>query len=85
MSSMDKCFVSGMEVLTKIKEQTHNAPKMKKVLDMPTMPSRIGNIKVTRKLVHHRQRTVRPIQVERILVGNISEIISQVAGETQDC
>ena len=85
MSSMDRCFVSGIVVLTNIKEQIHNAPKIKKVLEIPTIPSRIGNTKVTRKLVHHKQSTVRPIQVERILVGKISEIISQVAGETHDC
>ena len=81
---MDKCFVSGMEVLTKISEQMHSAPKMKKVLEMPTMPSSIGKTKVTIKFVHHKHRIVRPMQVERILVGKISEIISHVAGETHD-
>ena len=52
---------------------------------MPTMPSSIGKTKVTIKFVHHKHRIVRPMQVERILVGKISEIISHVAGETHDC
>lgn len=85
MSSIDRCLVSGIVVLTNINEQIHKPAKIKNVLEIPTIPNSIGKTNVTRKLKIHRQKIVIPIAVERILVGKISEIISQVAGDTQDC